>query len=203
MKYVARIQSPDGEDVNSTYHSINDEGYLYTVAENGQYKTEKSNLNCIGRGVSIHGHNVVAVCHNIKTAKLQDYVNMAETAVNCKPQSFRVRDYMKLSSGVVYNKATGNSKVLCVDTDTDVVKVVGESGSVVLRKVLTVSRPNIMTLYDLFVDLCKSCKMNIMFYETIQLCSIKRGYETLIRLIHNQESERFFLKMYLEASCHE
>lgn len=203
MKYVTNIRNPEGEDVKSAFYSVNEEGYVFTVVENEKSKTESSNLNCVGRGISIPGHNVVAVCHSAKTARLQNYVNMAETIVYCKPQSFRVRDGLVLENGTVFNRDIHGNKILCVVTRTDTIKVMGDGGSVVLRKSLASPAPSILTLYDLLIELCKLCNMNLMSYETLQICNAKRGYETLIRLIHNRESERFFLKMYMEACSHE
>lgn len=168
----------------------------------------KTNLSSelIGFGIDINESSGFLVENTAKTAKFIDYVKSAETGYVEYSEDVRDviphgSDSLSLDNGYVPERRdiSGYRRMLTINTSIEAIEVCGFRGSVASRSGTLGVNPSLLTLYDLFGELCRQTRLNLMRYHKLRLQSAIRGRCTDIVLTHTDESERFFTKMYLDV----
>ena len=160
-----------------------------------------SDVDFLGLGVDMEDGTGVAVKHTLKTANLHNHIVSAETRICTPILSADYEDLIILCAGSRLTYREGTSGVAAaLNMQTDIVKCLGLSGSVVTRQASPCDIPAVMTLYDLLGGLCLESRMNLLTYEVLRIYAPDRRYETVIRLSRTKQSQRFFTKMYFDIT---
>lgn len=208
MKYVSEIcrTSIDGQvsypnSINEVYNtelkaviSDTDSGYKESFRA-----TELFDIDCLGFDSVRGAESCAMVCLTDKTAKLHRYITDATTTGD-RSEILNNADCCTLNGVNTVTMKNPGSTALDIHTVDDTILVGGKLGSVAMRQTGYIGKVVIMSMYDLLGSLCRELGLNVMKYETIQLYNGRTCYTTVIRLLHSQESERFFTKMYLDVT---
>lgn len=154
-------------------------------------------LGFYGVGISPYDKSGLCVSLEPKTVHIHEYINLAETGVFANPAVYRRADSWSEEEGLVQDD-THNS-VFNIWTGDNLVCVCGEGGSVATLSNRVTNGFMLLSLFDMLSLYCSKCDYNILRYETIQFCSARVPYRTILRLLHGVEADRYFMKMYLEA----
>lgn len=164
----------------------------------------KTNLSSelLGFGVDVNYASGYLVEHSKKAAKFFEFVEHAETNYLEFSENTAERVPMGWDSLVLGNAyVTGGSNIsghrrIIINTS---IEAIGVCGSVATRSGTLGVNPKLLTMYDLFGELCRETGVNLLRYYTVVLLSSIRCSSTEIRLKHTDESELFFTKMYLDV----
>lgn len=208
MRYVSSIVDIGGLSLDSFEYELT-VGYSHNVTVSDTNRLIKPvigvnavNAPCLGAGINFESNTGIMVTHTKKTALFHKYVNLAETRIGVTPFEYKESNVCKLHGGVVEFTPSeeSSSGILEVWLENHSISCYGPSGSVVLWQSSGVVNRAICTLYDMFVYICREIGINLLQYETIQFCSRKRLWQTIIRLVHTKEAERFFTKMCVDVA---
>lgn len=208
MNYITEIFGGSGR-VSSLRYPFWDKGtdIVAIVYDNtGKNYIVKSStdlsLSLLGSGVDAMLMSGYLVEYNAKTAKFLDYVEKAETIYGEYSEDMRDPvlsnwDTVTLDNNYVSGHAevSGRRRII-INTSIEAIEL---CGSVVSRSGSLGVNPKLMTLYDLFGELCRESGLNLLQYHRIILSSVVRSRLTEIRLKHDDEAERFFTKMYMDV----
>lgn len=153
----------------------------------------------LGFSLDVQDETGMLVRHTHKTASLHKYVagikrDTCEHLLGCD-----TKDSVMLNAGrVMMRNLTSGSREIVLSTTTEVFYLYGETGSVVTSCRWLASDPISSTLYETLSRLYHESGVNLMRYDKIQLYSSQFKCWTEISLIHNQESDRYFSKMWLD-----
>lgn len=204
MQYVKQVIHDDGHvDRNLRFDMDSDPPYMLNVydtrsKEETLYRPGAvMDLGFLGVGISPYDKSGLCVSMEQKSVMLHDYVNFAESGVFANPAQYRKADSWSEEEGLVQDD-TRNS-VFNIFTGDDMICVCGESGSVATLSNRVTNGFMLLSLFDMLSLYCSKCDYNILRYETIQFCSARIPYRTVIRLLHGVDADRYFMKMYLEA----
>lgn len=203
MRYVSSILTPHGVNINSFEYPLND-GFSHQITVSDVESQSvlgldtSAGFDCIGRGLNFADATGVVVCHTIKTATLQKYVNVAEIRRGVYPLDFRDADVCIMDKRE-YNLTSKTHSIISLLFGNDVVLWFGVGGSVVRWSKMNGVEKTILPLYDLLIILCRQTGINLMSYETIQLGSRSMLWQSTVRLLHTEDADRFYTKMYLDV----
>ena len=208
MRYVCDIQKThrDGrvEHLKSSLGYLNYElTILVRDTETGEVEfldpCECLDDECFGFASVALADTCAAACHDDKTALLYKYVVSAETVPE-RSQTLDNADSCTLKENcLIVNQGIG-STVLDIRLVNDSILIEGNSGSVVSRQYGWNGESKVTSLYDFLGYLCRMLGINVMKYETIQLYKAgKVCHTSTIKLLHTQEADRYFTKMYLDV----
>lgn len=214
MRYVKSIDAyPEGEVP----------GLFYTVRRPGDpvnlvvHDTDSGVDKVIGAGklsllTDVYGfqHHVTytgtgVVVNNEKTIQLHQYVQSVGMFSGSSVLDLANSDICVLQTGgrADTSGVVGHSN-LAINTGRDLIHIGGIKGSVVVRQYGFTDGAAAFNLYNLFGELCRECGFNIMAYSTIRLYSrVGKITVAIIRLRHDAEADRYFMKMYLDVTRRE
>lgn len=143
----------------------------------------------------------VAIMNTSKTAMLHKYVRSCLTTYMSNVAEFSDVDISILYAGGLSDNTgvSGGRRNLVIDTINESIKVSGKLGSVCVREAHFSGVSSVHTLYEFLGMMCRETHLNMMSYETIQFYHRTQGYRTYVSLVHNQEADRFFTKMYFDV----
>lgn len=202
MLYLAKIFDIWGKEME--FCVVNDADARVTRIElHDTAYPEKTIVGRLGErwkalGIAYQDHKYIAVVQTRKTALLHKYINSACTRFDVEPLSYKECDtctYFGRNNGITRK----GSSILNVVMMTNCVRVCGFDGSVCVGVVAKGGDQSFCSIYDILVFFCRELNENIFDYETIQFGNSAMSTMTILRFIKNQESARFFTKMYMDA----
>lgn len=209
MRYISKIEAvPEGltSSLLNVSFGMDDERFslvLHDMENGADEEVRPSSLmyrhGVLGYVESIRHIGGVVVKHSDKTAMLHRYLRRVNTKSRAPAMNL-----LRMDSYSIYDRNVGSRTKLCrspivaVNTFNTMFAVGGELGSVVVKQ-LGGGSAEIMTLYDALGYVCSQIGLNLMLYDEIQLYSELYKYKTVIELEHSKESDRFFMKMFLDV----
>lgn len=203
MRYVSAVQDVHGNQIDGFEYPLSEElNSRITVSDTASpgkdYIDRSVGFDCIGRGINFADASGVVVRHTLKTATLQRYVNVAETRRGVYPLDFKDSDICNVEKHELMLKSQSHS-IISLLFGQDVIPVFGVGGSATSWSKLNGLQKTLLPLYDLLIILCRRTGLNLMSYETIQLGSRSMLWQSTIRLLHTEEANRFYTKMYMDV----
>lgn len=205
MRYVSAILDGGGKAVDDfEYELMTGFGGHQFIIRDTEMKFDLDGVgahigDCIGKGIITESNTGVVCKHTQKTASFHKYVNIADTRAGVCPFVYKEADVINFG-GLGHSILPRTGGILDIRMKHYNVFTFGECGSVVVMESVGVPFKVICPLYDLFIYMCRETGINLMAYETIQFGSSRMIWQTNVRLIHNEESERFFTKMMLDVT---
>lgn len=203
MRYVSSILNPSGHPVSAFEYPLGD-GFSHQITVSDTESQAElgidtsAGFDCIGRGLNFADATGVVVCHTKKTATLQRYVNVAEIRRGVYPLDFKDADICVMEKHD-FRLNSQTHAIISLLFGHDVILWFGQGGSVTSWSKLNGTEKVILPLYDLLIILCRRTGINLMSYETIQLGSRSMLWQSTVRLLHTEEANRFYTKMYLDV----
>ena len=102
-----------------------------------------------------------------------------------------------VKTGVVNKSNSFDSAIIRMEHES--YESAGCSGSVILKKEDTLHGIYVMSMYDLFVDLCRRTGFNLMLYKSVMICSRWNRTAFIVTLSDTRQAGVYFTKMYLDV----
>lgn len=153
---------------------------------------------CLGIQLNEKNETGVVITLGHKDAILHSYVSCSETKALVPPAKYANADIIEYPHP---QQPFHGSKVLDIHMNRPPILLGGIDGSVVEWRgnVSTGLSLAICTLYDFLIFMCRKTGVNLMQYEILQFGSQSYGWSITLGLQHNEEADRFYMKMYLDA----
>lgn len=151
--------------------------------------------DCYGFSPKQYNGNHVIVCHSAQAARLYKYIKLAKTYLTI-PESSPDADSCYLYESANFNTPhDAPLRMLRLDSECsdDLIGLYEPCGSVVCVENVDQTFVKYLSLYDFLILLCRSVKLNIMSYGTVQIHTML--CDTEIIFDHGKEADRFFTKM--------
>lgn len=211
MRYISEIRAiPEGSVDKLKYDmTVDDPRYnaVLTDLETGSEELVDGKLvpyfnDVLGFSDCALPTSWVSITNTRKTAMLYKYVAEVGSAYPAPDLIGLEADFCVLYADAKsdHTGVNGGKRHLVVETINESIKVFGKLGSVGVRTANFSGVATVHTLYDLLGKLCRETHLNLMSYESIHFYSRPQQYRTKIKLLHTPESERYFMKMYLDVS---
>lgn len=198
MRFVSEVASNNGRVhcIGRLNTSIN--GFVSAVATEDGVDTKVIALSDLDeRTIGFCKEHGILVSYTTKEAMLHDYVSVADT-VDSKPGfDFSGMDSASLASGTA---VIAGEDTIAIDTYDMYIRISGERGSVVSWQSGSGTGYQYITLYEALGRVCRELGINLFSYKRIFLFSQRRNYFSQVDLVHNQESDRYFIKMFLDVN---
>lgn len=211
MKYISKIKecAVRGICVGPGYakevHSGADffdyiDNYTVVVENDAELGQRDCHSDIVGVGYDGLVKMYLACEHTSRTALFMQYVESVTMWQNTHTNVDLFGDVIYFPEGIVAYRQ-GEDKP-CENLDVRMTsQSVSLCDSVVIydEAVYNDSASVVCTLYDFFVFVCRMSHVNIMKYKTIQFSSQVQGWVSTVKLTQTPESQRFFMKMWMDV----
>lgn len=201
MRYISEIQAQ--QSVKSLMVTNDDFHVVVHDTETGKDTPIPGSVldesDAIGYGERAVYGNAGVVVHTAKTARLHQYVKSVEVEIGSGEVNLVGIDSCVWSRKSVTGIKRKTHQILALDTLSESVLLSGCKGSVVMRQLGFLADISLVTLYDLLCTVCRDLHFNVMLYDGVLFHSRQAHYISTLLLSQEQDAQRFFTKMYLDA----
>lgn len=201
MLYVSKITDKLGNSLDNFKYKLSI-GHSYDLSfadtENSLDLMFVNTDECLGISEQEQTDTGVVVAMQLKEVLFHRYVGCSRTVNKTAPVPFESVDFVNYphySSDVSRGHGT-----LDIRMDYQQMALLGRDGSVVSYQG-DWAREKVRgycSLYDFVSYICRKTGVNLLKYELIQFGSKSLGWSVILWLTHNEESERFYTKMYMD-----